>query len=209
MPNRQRSGPTENTVGDNAYAEFHGCKYRSRISGRAILADGREFACYAKSVTVAEATIVADVSASVNQIVACYLEGIGMILGKIGRMTETGFILFLLVPQERRGQVAARLEWHQNRAMRISELRGAARIVPLHRDVEIRLGEQIVLRGTITDISLSGAAIVLDTAARPFVGARIRVGSRDASVARLTETGIAVQFIEPFLSDGFNEQVRP
>lgn len=209
MPHRNRNGPTESTIGDAAYAAFRSCQYRSKIPGRGMFADGKEFLCSATSVTVMEAAIDAEVATSRGQIVACFLEGVGMILGKVARTTETGFVLSLIVPEQQRNQFAARLEWHQKRATQAAELRGAPRIVPLHRDVEIRLGEQIVLHGTIADISLSGAAIVLGTASRPFVGSRVRVGSRDAVVVRLTDTGIAVQFAEPFLSDGFNDQVRP
>jgi hypothetical protein len=67
----------------------------------------------------------------------------------------------------------------------------------------------MVLVGTILDISLSGAAINLDAAQQPFVGARVRVGRRFATVMRLIETGIAVQFLEPFPPHLFDERVRP
>ncbi len=60
----------------------------------------------------------------------------------------------------------------------------------------------------IKDISLSGAAIDLNTDSLPFVGSRVRVGARYATGVRLIARGIAVQFIEPFSADTFADCVR-
>lgn len=209
MPHTRRESSVKLVLTEQTYTDFEGDIYSSSISGRAILADGREFSCSATSVSASEAKITADVATTLQQIIACYLDGVGMILGKVVKVTETGFVLSLVLPEERRNQIIVRLEWHQRRVAKASELRGSPRIVPLYRNVEIRLGEHIILHGTISNISRSGAYIALGLPSRPFVGARVRVGSRDASVVRLTQDGIAVQFTEPFLADGFNELVRP
>lgn len=179
------------------------------ITGRAMLVGGREFACTAYNVTLASAEIVADITVSVGQVVVCYLEGVGIIPGKIVRSTERGFVMALQLAEAQRDRIAGRLEWHSNRIARDAQLRAAPRIVPIHTAVEVRLGERIVLSGKLLNISMSGAAIDLGTQALPFTGARVRVGGRFASVVRLWEAGIAVQFDEPFPSDYFDERVRP
>ncbi|MCJ2013307.1 PilZ domain-containing protein [Methylobacterium sp. J-076] len=153
--------------------------------------------------------IVAGARVEVGQVVVCSLDYIGILPGRISSLTSQGFILDLKIPEDRRGRVATRLEWHAKRCLQHAELRGAPRIVPQHRAVEVRLGENIVLPGTIHNISLSGAAIDLSTDALPFVGTRVRVGARYATVVRLIPRGIAVQFMEPFAANAFASHVRP
>ena len=64
-------------------------------------------------------------------------------------------------------------------------------------------------RGTILNISISGAKITLRPNPGLFVGALVRIGSRLATVVRAIEGGIAVQFVEPFPADNFDERIRP
>ncbi len=179
------------------------------IRGRAMLAGGTEFPCRVQQISLQAAEIVARARVEVGQVVVCSLDYIGILPGRISSLTTHGFILALRIPEDRRGRVATRLEWHAKRCLQSAELRGAPRIVPKHRAVDVRLGENIVLRGTIDNISLSGAAIDLNTDALPFVGTRVRVGARYATVVRLIPRGIAVQFVEPFAADRFADHVRP
>lgn len=174
-----------------------------------MLAGGIEFPCRVQQISLQAAEIVARARVEVGQVVVCSLDYIGILPGRISSLTAQGFILDLRIPEDRRGRVATRLEWHAKRCLQNAELRGAPRIVPKHRPVDVRLGENIVLRGTINNISLSGAAIDLDTDALPFVGTRVRVGARYATVVRLIPRGIAVQFMEPFPADSFADCVRP
>lgn len=183
------------------------------IAGRAMLIGGWEFACEARKVTVRSAEIQADpaagIQAQAGQAVVCYLDEIGLLPGKVLRPLETGFLMGFLLPEARWRRIASRLEWHSHRAARSAELRSAPRIVPLHREVEVRLGEGIVLAGRILNISMSGAAITLDGVSMPFVGARVRIGARYAVVVRLLDDGIGVQFDAPFTPENFDERVRP
>ncbi len=178
------------------------------VTGRAMIVGGNEFPCAARNVTLETMELIAEASVDVGQVVICYLNDIGILPGTITKLLPGGFMLALAIPVSRRQRVAARLEWFGRRAHRIAELRGAPRIVPIHRIVQVRLGENLVMSGLILDISLSGAAIALKTQALPFIGAKVRVGSRYASVARLLEQGIAVQFDIPFASEDFDEHVK-
>ncbi|GJD36551.1 hypothetical protein FMGBMHLM_3473 [Methylobacterium aerolatum] len=179
------------------------------IRGRAMLAGGTEFPCRVQEINLKSAEFIATARVEVGQVVVCSLDYIGILPGRISTLTRRGFILDLRIPEDRRGRVSARLDWYAKRRLQQAELRGAPRIVPKHRAVEVRLGENILMPGTIQDISLSGAAIDLGTDALPFVGSRVRVGARYATVVRLIPRGIAVQFAEPFAADSFADWVRP
>lgn len=179
------------------------------IRGRAMLAGGTEFPCRVEQISLQAVEVIARARVEVGQVAVCSLDYIGILPGKISRLTAQGFTLELRIPADRRGRVATRLEWHAKRCLQNAELRGAPRIVPKHRAVEVRLGENIVLPGTIQNISLSGAAIDLNTEALPFIGTRVRIGARYATVMRLIPRGIAVQFIEPFAPHAFADWVRP
>ena len=180
----------------------------SLIKSRAILPNGEEFLCLARNVTLRSADIRAKARVGMGQAMVLYLEDIGLIHGSVTELLEQGFRLALLVSETRRDRIAAQLEWHAGRATRQTELRGAPRIVPLHRAIDVSLGKTIVYAGMISNISRSGAAIALDADDIPFVGTRVRVGSRFATVVRLIPEGIAVEFTEPFTSDNFDACVR-
>jgi hypothetical protein len=178
------------------------------VHGRAILANGLEFACSASNITIRSADIRARACVEVGASLVLYLDGLGLVSGRIAAVTRQGFTAELTLIEAMRERFTARLEWQAGNASRRAELHRAPRIVPLHKGVEVRLGERIVIPGTILNISMSGAAISLGANHLPFVRARVRVGSREATVVRLIERGIAVEFIEPFTATNFDHCVR-
>ena len=177
------------------------------IGGRAMVVGGSEFSCRARNMTLHAVELSAEAKVEPGQVVVCYLDEIGILPGTVARTMPDGFVLSLAIPESRRIRVAARMEWHADRAQRAAELRGAPRIVPNQRKVQVRLGEQLAMTGQILNVSMSGVAIALRTQALPFVGAKVRVGSRYGTVVRLLENGIAVQFAVPFASEDFDETV--
>lgn len=178
------------------------------VQGRAMLASGHEFACTARNITIRSAEIRAQARVEAGASLVLYLDGLGLVQGRIATVTHQSFTVDLTLIEARRDRFSARLEWQTGNASRRAELHRAPRIVPLHKSVEVRLGERIVFRGTILNISMSGAAISLEADHLPFVRARVRVGSRDATVVRLIERGIAVEFNEPFTASTFDTCVR-
>lgn len=179
------------------------------VPGRALLANGHEFACAAYTITARSAEIRAQARVETGDSLVLYLDGLGLVSGRITAVTRQGFSVDLIVIEAMRDRFAARLKQQTGNASRRAELDRAPRIVPRHTSVKVRLGERIVFPGTILNISMSGAAISLDADHVPFVGTRIRVGSRDATVVRLIEGGIAVEFAEPFTASSFDACVRP
>lgn len=179
------------------------------IRGRAILANGEEFVCTARNVTPAGADLSASIAVEEGQTLVCHLDDIGLLPAKVVTVNRHGFRVAFTLTKARLGKVTAQLEWHAGRASRRADLRRSPRIVPLHRSVEVWLGEHLARPGTIQNISMSGVAIGLDADAVPFIGSRIRIGSRFATVVRMVDGGIAAEFAEPFTPDNFDERVRP
>lgn len=174
------------------------------ILGRCMLSNGEEFVCEAIDASSRAMTIVAKRRVPIHEPVVCYLNQIGVVHGLVSHCVANGFVIELDVSADRRSQIAARLEWQ---ATRTSEQRAAPRIVPIHRAVEVRLGDAALLQGVICDISLTGAAITLAEPIDPVIGSIIRVGKRYATVVRLLTDGIAVQFKLPFVPETFSPYV--
>jgi hypothetical protein len=145
---------------------------------------------------------------SPGQVVVCCLDNVGILVGKVNEITPRGILLDFLIRESRREKLAARLDWHAAHAVRAAQLRRAPRIVSLHPMVERRLAETVSFTGTILDISLSGAAIVLRPNPGLFVGTLLRVAGRSATVVRAIEDGVAVQFVELFSTDAFDRWVK-
>ena len=179
------------------------------ITGRILLASGEELSCTALMRSPLRGELRVQAKATPGEVVVCALDNVGILVGKVIAASNSSFSVTFIVKESRREKITARLKWHEARCTLTSRLQRAPRIVPLHRAVEVRWSERIVLGGTILNISLSGAAIDLNGAEPPFIGARIRIGRRFATVLRLIETGIAVQFLEPFPPHLFDERVRP
>ncbi|PZQ14233.1 MAG: hypothetical protein DI565_12440 [Ancylobacter novellus] len=177
------------------------------IPGRCMLADGEEFPSRAIKISTTHAAIVGGRRVEAGEIVVCYLDNVGILRGLVSRPLKDGFILALDVAATRKETVEEALKWHAARAAAVAELRAAPRIVPLNRLVEVRLGENLVFRGVILNVSIGGAAIAMKPDERPFRGALVRTGSRYATVVRLLDNGVAVQFMHPLERDGFDQTV--
>ncbi|ACA18769.1 type IV pilus assembly PilZ [Methylobacterium sp. 4-46] len=176
-----------------------------RIAGRYLLPNGDEHACETRSLSPAEADLLAAVPGLLGDPVTIYLDTIGAITGVIRSLTPTGFVVAIEVSPERRARIAARLDWLAARANGRIDQRSDARIVPVTKAVEVKLPDGALLPGTLIDLSMSGAAVAM--AARPAVGATVTVGKRFATVVRHLDGGIAVAFKLPFRPETFNDQV--
>ena len=178
------------------------------ISGRVLLASGDEFSCTATLLLPPIGIVFVRAKRSLSEVVVCALDNVGILVGQVTEVQSTGFRVAFRIKDHRREKIAARLEWHSAQAHRSSQLRRAPRLVPVHRSVEVRFAEAVAISGTILDISMSGAAIALRRNPGAFVGGLVRIGSRFATVVRAMEGGIAVQFVEPFTAENFDERVR-
>lgn len=136
--------------------------------------------------------------------VICYLDNIGMLDGVVLHERPGGFVFQVMANAERMARIEARLTWLRNAGDRTDQ-RKAARIVPVHREVQVRSGGDQASEAVVADLSMTGAALLLDE--RPQVGATVTVGKRFAIVVRHTPDGIGVAFRMPFGPLTFNERV--
>lgn len=136
--------------------------------------------------------------------VTIYLDGVGAISGTVTGVSDGEFLLHGAMGQERRTRIATRLAWlarpNDNHEQRDSE-----RIVPLHRDVLVRLSDGCSVPATIVDLSMGGAALTLSP--QPEVGSLITVGKRFATVVRETADGVGVRFRLPIGPLMFNQHI--
>ncbi|TNC10561.1 pilus assembly protein PilZ [Methylobacterium terricola] len=176
-----------------------------QVDGRYLLADGREYACQSRSISLDEAEIVAPVSGAVGEHVTVYLDQVGAVMGVISSILPDGFRVDVDVSPERRARLAARLEWLVDRGRGRVDQRSAVRIVPTHTAVAVHLIDGRVVPGTIVDLSMSGAAIKAPV--QPIMGEQVTLGKRRATVVRHIEDGFAVRFVLPFCNETFSPHV--
>lgn len=177
------------------------------IQGRVLAANGEDFPCRVIKMSTSHAAIVGARRLDAGEIVVVYLDSIGILRGCVSRPLSDGFILQLDLAEARKPTVRAALQVHADRANEAAEKRAAPRIVPVARMVEVRLGEELVFRGLILNVSISGAAIAMKPSERPFEGAVVRAGRTAARVVRLIEKGIAIQFDAPFDPAAFDHNI--
>lgn len=177
------------------------------IGGRYLLANGEEYPCKFRCVTINRGEIIAPNIGNPGEIVICYLDKIGIVIGVIDGIISGGISVVFKINQVRHSRILARLEWHAARELEHIEMRNAARIVPVHKNVSIKTNEGSVLSGEIIDISLSGASISLFSKKRPSIGQTVTVGSRKSRVVRLISDGIAVQFEIAFKAEDFSPNI--
>lgn len=180
------------------------------LIGRCLTADGTEVPCRTVNVSVGGLEVDGPRPAEVGERVVCVIEELGWIDGIVRRLTPTGFGMSFGGTPERQAKLAKQVEWLvRNREDGVDDNRRNARIVPLRRDVTVRLAPGDVGGSveacTVIDLSRSGAA--LNSAVRPDIGTVAVVGMRRARVVRHVEDGFAVEFALPLSSTGFGEHV--
>lgn len=141
---------------------------------------------------------------AVGRRITCYLDNIGSVEGVVLHGGPSSFVFQIVANPERRARIDARLAWLRTAEGR-NDQRTSARIVPVHREVQIQLLGVGVAEAVVADLSMTGAALLLNE--RPRVGATVTVGKRYATVVRHTLEGIGVAFRLPFGPLTFNERV--
>ena len=181
-------------------------QFRVATKGRYCLSGGEDVQCLA-DVSAADFIELRPLAAGLvpgsGARVICYLDDLGMLDGIVLHGRPGGFVFQVVAGAERRSRIEARLTWLRNSGEK--DQRKAARIIPIHRDVRIQLLGDRVSEAVVADLSMTGAALLLDE--RPQVGATVTVGKRYATVVRHTPEGVGVAFRLPFGPLTFNERV--
>ena len=176
------------------------------LLGRYMLSNRQEYPCQSADFSPGGVALVAPVIGAIGERVVCYFEHLGRIEGQIVRHTDTGFAITINATPRKRDKLASQLTWLANRhELGLPEDRRHERIVPIQKNVTLRLDEGFSVAGKLIDVSLSGAGIALDV--RPAIGLGVVVGNTPARVVRHFTDGIAVQFNLPIPPDRFDENI--
>jgi hypothetical protein len=179
---------------------------RVNLLGRYMLADRREYPCQVEDMSPGGMALVAPVAGKVGERIIAYLDHLGRLDGTIVRVYPTGFTVAFGATSRKRDKLAAQLTWLANRhILNLPEDRRHERIVPRnpHTTLVMPSGTSVTCR--IIDISLSGA--VVDSEAKPPIGALIWLGKTQGRVVRVSDDGFAVEFTSLQHPDFLEENV--
>lgn len=177
------------------------------LSGRYMLSDHREYPCQTVNMSPGGVRIIAPVIGDIGSRVVIYLDHIGRLEGQIVRHSEGGFAAQLRVPPLKREKLADQLTWLANRhILGLPEDRRHERLEPVAKRAVMKFpdGKQITVR--IIDISLSGAAIAMDT--QPPIGTSVTIGSTKGVIKRHFPDGVAVEFLLQLPEDRFDPGIK-
>ena len=176
------------------------------LLGRYMLSDRQEYPCQTVDISPGGVLMVAPVRGRVGERVIVYLEHLGRLEGEITRHVPHGFALSVSATFRKRDKLASQLTWLANRqALGLPEDRRHERITPRNAAVILRFESGREAEARLIDVSLSGAAIAIET--RPPLGVPITVGSTAAKVVRHFQGGIAVEFRLALSPDRFDESI--
>lgn len=163
------------------------------LFGRYMLSNRDEYPCQVLNMSPGSAAVVAPLSGEIGERVVAYIDHIGRLEGIILRTLDNGFVMSISATERKRDKLAAKLTWLANRhELNLPEDRRHERVVPRHRNAEVRLEDGRTYRTRIIDLSLSGVAIELDV--RPAIGTVLWVGNLRGRVVRHFDEGVAVEF---------------
>ncbi|MTI42244.1 PilZ domain-containing protein [Roseibium hamelinense] len=168
-------------------------RVKVNILGRFMLEDRREYPCQVVDMSPGGMAMITPVPGRIGERVVAYLDHLSRVEGRIARVFEGGFAVELRNTLRKRDKIANVLTWLANRdELNLPEDRRHDRFVPKNPMTKIVMpdGTEHVCR--IIDVSLSGAAIAIDT--KPEMGDSIAIGKMRARVVRHIEGGIAVEF---------------
>jgi hypothetical protein len=176
------------------------------LLGRYMLADGREFPCQIRNMSLGGMSVVAPVAGRLNERVVAYVDHVGRVEGIVTRLLDNGFAMTVAATARKRDKLAAQLTWLANRhILNLPEDRRHTRIVPQHPLGRLRLANGRDVAVTIIDVSASGAAVRTDL--RPEIGTPVMIGKTSGRVVRHLDEGFAIEFARLQHPDFLEENV--
>jgi hypothetical protein len=181
-------------------------RVRVNLLGRYMLETRQEFPCQAIDMSPGGLLVKAPAIGHLGERVIVYLEQLGRIEGKITRVMPGGFAISISTTMRKRDKLASQLTWLANRSvLGLPEDRRHTRIVPRNPLTVVTLPDGGALNVRLIDVSMSGAAFSGEVALEK--GMPITIGSTPARVVRVTENGIAAEFMNPISPERFDENI--
>lgn len=165
------------------------------LSGRYMLADGKEFDCQIVDVSPFGVAIRGPLPGDLGERVVAYVEELGQIEGVIVRRAADAewFAVELRVPSSRVHKLAKKIDWVVRRqAEGLPERRSFERDDQDQERTTLQLSDGREFAAGLIDVSPGGAALEVEVS--PPVGAAVTVAKRRAHVSRHFAGGIAVTF---------------
>ncbi|WP_349369999.1 PilZ domain-containing protein [Salinarimonas sp.] len=181
---------------DQAYSPFHVDRRRAEriaiaLPCRVALGDGSAFLAETTCVSADGAALACAAPVVEGEIVSALIGQIGLVRGRVARFLEDGFAIAF--DRDGRPDRVAALIWLEQRLDGArAELRRHERHLPPPAAATLALDGEAAEAVVVRDLSFGGAR--LETAARPPIGTRARLGAMPAQVVRHTADGIAIAF---------------
>lgn len=168
-------------------------RYEIALLGRYMLESRREYPCQTIAISTDSLSLAAPIQGRIGERIIAYIDHLGRIEGEVTRHTTSGFGIAIIATLRKRDKLAATMAWLAERDLsKAIDDRKGARIVPRNPFSQLVLADGSRERCRISDLSISGAALVV--ASRPPVGTAAALGPIGARVIRHTDDGIAIAF---------------
>ncbi len=174
------------------------------VDGRLMLADYTEYPCSVVEMSPGDVEFTCIGRPRLNERVIAYLDHLGRVEGRVVEVNDRGFSMQINATDRKREKLAAQLTWIANKhELGLPEDRRHDRLMPRQVNVEVALDNGSRYRGTLMDLSLSGAAVDIDV--RPALGTPVFLGSMRGKVVRHFLEGVAIEFSSVQSRDALRE----
>jgi hypothetical protein len=185
--------PTQTQPMDAIAAQRSFQRVTVNVEGRLMLASHEEFPCIVVDMSPGDVRFVCVGRPRMNERVIAYLDHLGRLEGNVLSVSDDGFVMSINATERKREKLAAQLTWIANKhELGLPEDRRHDRLTPRETISEITLEDGSRYACRIMDLSLSGAAIDIET--RPTVGTAVRLGNMRGRVVRHFMEGVAIEF---------------
>lgn len=158
-----------------------------------MLATREEFPCLALEMSPGDVVVECVGAPRIGERVIAYIDHLGRIEGQALQLTDGGFIMSITATDRKREKLAAQLTWLANRhELGLPEDRRHDRLTPRVSRGELRLEDGTSYSCKLVDLSLSGAAIDVET--RPEIGTPVFLNGIRGRVVRHFAEGVAIEF---------------
>lgn len=168
-------------------------RVRLTLPGRYMLEDGTEYPCETVNISPLGVLLRGLKPGQVGSRVVAYIEGVGRLEGVVVRSAAGVFALALLATPRKAGRLAERITWLSRAGGDLAQdAREHPRMDGGLDPVSVRTPNGMEHRGALIDLSIEGAALLLE--ARVVLGDTLVINGLSARVVRTFRGGCAVKF---------------
>jgi hypothetical protein len=163
-------------------------------SRRTARGERREFACRTVEMSCYDLALRAPIAGPIGERVIAHFHDLGRLEGQIIRLIDDGFVMSLVLSNEQRERLAAKILWLEMRKhLNLRDGRRHKRLVPKKPYSSLMLADGSVHDCFVIDMSASGVAVSADI--NPEIGDVLAVGKVVGRVVRRFPDGFALRFI--------------